>query len=308
MAHPIPDWQTDVSELEHFSRVRLIIVDLDGSFIQPATSSLFPSLRELYRSLSHYQVAVTIATGRAWHGAKAVVESLAIQKGMPLVLYNGAVVMEHETMGIIRQSSISRQIVEYVRNLCAVRAVPMYSYWFNDLLSAGFHYLPMEQVFAAGRFQPFDFNGLPVSNFLELPDSLDGCTAMLIEANGQLAAVIRQELAAVSGLTCTGSSGRYIEIRPEGVNKGVALRVVGEYLGIDVADILALGDADNDAEMLRVAGIGVSVFGASELAINSSDYICRYGAAEGAVELMRLVKHAKRYFATASRTNGGTNG
>jgi Cof subfamily protein (haloacid dehalogenase superfamily) len=299
MAHHIPDWQTDVSELEHFSHVRLIIVDLDGSFIRPATSSLFPSLRELYRSLSHYQVAVTIATGRAWNGAKAVVERLAIQKGMPLVLYNGAVVMEHETMGIIRQSSISRQSVERVRNLCAVRAVPMYSYWFNDPLSASFQDLALEQVFATGRFQPCDFNGLPVSDFRKLPNELNGCAAMLIEADGHLADEIRHELDAVSGLTCTASSGRFIEIRPEGVNKGVALRVVGEYLGIGISDILALGDADNDAEMLHVAGIGVSVFGSSELAINSSDYTCRYGAAEGAVELMRLVKHAKRYFATA---------
>jgi Cof subfamily protein (haloacid dehalogenase superfamily) len=295
----IPDWQTDVSELEHFSRVRLIIVDLDGSFIQPTTFSLFPSLRELYRSLSHYQVALTIATGRIWNGAKAIVENLEIRRGMPLVLYNGAVVMEHETMGIIRQSSISRQSVERIRTVCAANAVPMYSYWFNDPLSATFHDLPLEQVFATGGFGQCDFNGLPVSNFRELPDELDGCAAVLVEADGPLAAEIRDELTEVSGLTCTGSSSRFIEIRPEGVNKGVALRAVGEYLGVDITDILALGDADNDAEMLRVAGIGVSVFGSSELAINSSDYTCRYGAAEGAVELMRLVKHAKRYFATA---------
>src|ERR1039458_3299978 len=76
----IPDWQSDVSQLERFSRVRLIVVDLDGTFVRPSTSILFPSLRELQRSLSHpnYQVGVTVATGRAWAGAKPIIEELSI--------------------------------------------------------------------------------------------------------------------------------------------------------------------------------------------------------------------------------------
>ena len=74
----IPDWQSDVSQLERFSRVRLIVVDLDGTFVQPSTSSLFPSLRELQRSLGHpnYQVGVTVATGRAWAWARQIVAEL----------------------------------------------------------------------------------------------------------------------------------------------------------------------------------------------------------------------------------------
>jgi hypothetical protein len=50
-----------------------------------------------------------------------------------------------------------------------------------------------------------------------------------------------------------------IEGNPAGVSKGNALRRLAEHLGIPAADVLAVGDQDNDISMLAWAGVGVAM-------------------------------------------------
>jgi Cof subfamily protein (haloacid dehalogenase superfamily) len=300
MPQTVPGWQTDVSELEAFSRIRLMAVDLDGSFVRPTARSVYPSLRDLHRSFAYgkYRIAVTVATGRAWGGAKPLVEDLSISKGMPIILYNGALVLENVTLGIIARRTIPRAAVDAIAGLCNPVPVKLYAYFFNDPFTAAAHSVFVEHVFALGKDVPeLDINGLQVAPWCDLPDKLTNCTAMLVEVRkGPKFDRLRLQLESIEEISCTKSSGQYIEIRPRGVNKGEALRDVARHLNISLDRTLTLGDNDNDAEMLALAGIGVSVMGASRIALESSRYVCRHGAAEGAVEIMRLLKHAKRFF------------
>lgn len=50
-------------------------------------------------------------------------------------------------------------------------------------------------------------------------------------------------------------SGFAIHIRAPQINKGNALRKVADLLGISIAEIAAIGDAPNDIELLKVAGL-----------------------------------------------------
>jgi Cof subfamily protein (haloacid dehalogenase superfamily) len=50
-----------------------------------------------------------------------------------------------------------------------------------------------------------------------------------------------------------------IEILPAGINKGAALKFAAEKLGIAMKNVMALGDSDNDREMLLEAGWGIAM-------------------------------------------------
>lgn len=63
------------------------------------------------------------------------------------------------------------------------------------------------------------------------------------------------------------------EILPKGIDKGVALRKLAEHLGIDIKNTVAIGDYDNDAAMLRAAGVGIAVSNASPAAKAAADVI-----------------------------------
>jgi hydroxymethylpyrimidine pyrophosphatase-like HAD family hydrolase len=51
----------------------------------------------------------------------------------------------------------------------------------------------------------------------------------------------------------------YLEILPVGNNKGRALPVLAEAVGVPVNETVAVGDAHNDLAMIQAAGLGVAV-------------------------------------------------
>jgi hydroxymethylpyrimidine pyrophosphatase-like HAD family hydrolase len=51
----------------------------------------------------------------------------------------------------------------------------------------------------------------------------------------------------------------WLDIAPEGVSKAYGLQLVASRLGVDAADVLAVGDGRNDLEMFRWAGRAVAM-------------------------------------------------
>ena len=65
----------------------------------------------------------------------------------------------------------------------------------------------------------------------------------------------------------------YVEIMPKGVSKGAGLLWLLERLEIEPAAVLAMGDGENDIEMLQLAGIGVTMSNARPPVQAAADYI-----------------------------------
>lgn len=83
-----------------------------------------------------------------------------------------------------------------------------------------------------------------------------------------------------------------IHIKDTSVNKGEALKEVAEMMGIDVSEIAAIGDSENDREMLEVAGYSISV--SEEGLADVSDYVTKTSFGEGCVEAVEhLIKEKK---------------
>ena len=57
----------------------------------------------------------------------------------------------------------------------------------------------------------------------------------------------------------TKSEPEYIEIMAAGVDKGSAFPMIADHYGIQADEIMAVGDAENDAGMLQAAGFGVAL-------------------------------------------------
>lgn len=78
---------------------------------------------------------------------------------------------------------------------------------------------------------------------------------------GEMDEVMRRMAERLDGLTLdlVGSAGVYIDVLPEGVNKGTTLRRVIEWLGRDHADVVVAGDSLNDLALLEAGFPGVVV-------------------------------------------------
>ena len=82
----------------------------------------------------------------------------------------------------------------------------------------------------------------------------------------------------------TFSSERYLECNAIGINKGVGLKWLADYLNIDINDTIAIGDNYNDVSMIKEAGLGACVSCAHDDIKEISDYVCEKNFDEGAVK------------------------
>ena len=78
-----------------------------------------------------------------------------------------------------------------------------------------------------------------------------------------LRAALRSELESWGGLQCSASMGSNLEVNAAAATKGEAVRALGRALGISREEIMAIGDSDNDIDMLRAAGCPVAMGNAS---------------------------------------------
>lgn len=91
------------------------------------------------------------------------------------------------------------------------------------------------------------------------------------------------ELRAVDlgGYAVTHSGAPFLEVLAEGVSKAWGLAKLCETLGIAQREVLAFGDAPNDAEMLAWARRGVAMANAEPEALAAADEVTLSNAEDG---------------------------
>ena len=97
-----------------------------------------------------------------------------------------------------------------------------------------------------------------------------------------------EEIAARHGQRVVDTGFAYHVVSPD-VNKGIGLETVAERLELDVTEFVAIGDSENDAPMLDIAGMGIAVAHAHETAIGSADRVTDAAYAEGFLEAVEWV-------------------
>ena len=75
-----------------------------------------------------------------------------------------------------------------------------------------------------------------------------------------------------------------IEMNERSANKAAALGELARLLQVDLKEVLAVGDDDNDIEMFQAAGISAAVGNVSDNARPYADYVCRGRQFEGVKE------------------------
>jgi phosphoglycolate phosphatase (TIGR01487 family) len=79
-------------------------------------------------------------------------------------------------------------------------------------------------------------------------------------------------------------TGYAIHLQAPGINKGTALVKLAQEIGLVPADFLAIGDSLNDIQMLKTAGIGVTVANAHPDTKAVAQYIAKKEYGDGFVE------------------------
>lgn len=93
----------------------------------------------------------------------------------------------------------------------------------------------------------------------------------------------------LGGFAVTHSGAPFLEVLAEGVSKAWGLERLCARLGVAREEVLAFGDAPNDAEMLAWAGRGVAMGNAEPEALAAADEVTATNAQDGVAAVIERV-------------------
>lgn len=273
-----------------------MVVDLDGTLLFDAADTPSPSewtrRSGLVARLKHKGVKLTVATGRTYAGARAAIDLVCTNAKTPVVLCNGSVVMD--CMGnLLAFESIPRPAIDHVARLLNQQGGQAFVYFVSP--SKGFTQA-QESVYYVGSATAPDreFNGMVVSPGLPDADSLAAVAMLIVAPKDRDPNALFASLSAVPEISLTRSGAAYIEVRPADSTKAKGLARALPALGLSRDRVMAIGDNDNDVEMLELCGLAVSVANASPKAKAASNYVTTLNSAHGVVEVLDLLRRVKR--------------
>ena len=91
-----------------------------------------------------------------------------------------------------------------------------------------------------------------------------------------------QELSALEGVFLTTSSSHDFELVAAGADKGRALALIAAQYGVSLEECAAVGDSENDLEVLRAVGLPIAMDNAPRNVKDAAARVAPSNAEEGA--------------------------
>lgn len=278
------------------SEVRIVVADLDGTLLH-SKLPVREQIATLVRGLWAKQVRFSIATGRALKGVSNILPTLRLPKTTPIALYNGSYCCDAQCSRIIHCAAFGTDTINTLVQAAAVAGCDILFYPMPIIgegvdASAPFGIAATDLIPQIVEPNGYQVNWITQHEIAMIPE----CVASLVMLGNAVKMDTDLRNTFVTDQTsATTSGGPYIEIRPKGSNKGVAVAAICKEFGIDLKSALAIGDNDNDVELLMSVGHGVAVGNASERLRAVAGRQTKLSSARGCMEIMRAVIAAKRY-------------
>ena len=234
--------------------IRIVASDVDGTLLDHH-GRLPEGRSEAIRRLTAAGIPLVLATGKLWTSVRTLVDGLGLTG--PHVACNGSVVFDGAGHVLERTLLADGPADEVVMALRARRIV--HALYLEDGT------VVTDRVDPAHDVLPLLGEPLPVVGAPEGRGIIKVLAILAEDAEGDLRTLARD----AARVQRTGP--RFLEWNAPGADKATGLATVIRHLGIAMEDVLAVGDAENDVPMLRAAGVGVAVAGASRTAAEAAD-------------------------------------
>lgn len=254
-----------------------VALDIDGTLVRH-DGALSPAVRSAVREVAEAGAQIVLSTGRSVNGLLTVLADLGLVDGW-VVASNGAVCARTDP-----RLPDGHEITDVVMfdPEPALRLL-------RGFLPGGLFAVERagEGLLVSHPFPPGELPGpVTVVDFETL------CESPASRVTVRELALERDELRQIvdrSGLTdvtyAVGWTG-WLDLTPPGVTKASGLEVLRERLEVPAGATLAVGDGENDIEMLRWARVGVAMGGAREAVVAAADAVTDSVEEDGLVPVL----------------------
>ena len=270
-------------------QIKMVFCDVDETLV--AKNSVPECNREAISNLrkNNPNVKFVLATGRPFSLAEKIIKEIDLydKENEYTICGSGSVIYENKNEKVLYAKQLQKDFFQKLFDFG--KKFDIYIFFVG---LEYFHYYKITPAEIEKRkFENAKYKILP--DDFNLDDLLNGEDKILRMVYGKENAFdylmsIQNELKKVpefnENLDIFISSGKYLEINPKGVNKGVAVKWLCDYLKVEKNQTMGIGDSDNDIDMIKNVGFGCAVKGSKESLKKIVDYICEKDYDEGAVK------------------------
>ena len=260
---------------------RLLVCDLDGTLLGDSPDLDLELVDGLTGAMER-GLAFSIATGRMPQGVDRYRDELGVTA--PMIFYNGGLVRDHEGGRDLLALTLPRGILWQAHEIFAHAPVDPLFYRDDQLYC-------LAESFQVRRYAETQRVPLEV---IEAPEDflrLGGFAKTLFIGHPACLPIVRADLFGIvgEGARLVATRRDYLEIVPAGATKGAALRVLAEHMGIPLEETIAVGDQENDLEMIEAAGLGIAMPQAPERVRKAARLVAPSDAEGGLLALFREI-------------------
>lgn len=251
----------------------MIASDMDGTLLS-SHLSISEKNKEAVLEAQSQGIEFLVATGRAYAEAKPPLEDAGIRCGM--ITGNGAQGFDADG-NVIFTISINKEIVKRITSilrennlyfeLMTTKGVysesqPQRLENFATLLAENIPHITFKMAIAMAATH---VNMLPINyieNYDELIDNKEVDILKIItfsDGGQEVLQPIAEVIEKMGDVHVTSSFPNNIEVNHKEAQKGVAVAKMAEAKGIDLNDVMTIGDNFNDVSMLEVAGVSFAM-------------------------------------------------
>ena len=262
---------------------RLIVCDLDGT-LRAFGGPVRAAVRDTMQAVVDAGAWITIGTGRGLQTLKPHLGTVVVNA--PLICCNGGLILDPSTHEVLYVRPTPLALAHEVIQLVLKR------HWGTMIYLDDLETLLVQSSSEPGFELRRDGATVrrvadPVAELLRPPHKVYVYTQSP-QNTPEAAELLKEHFGERARIVAAGSRG--MEVILPGVSKARALAWLAQRLCVPREETIAIGDADNDIEMLEWAGLGIAMGNAMPAARAAADWIAPTVDEDGvAVALRRFV-------------------
>ncbi len=250
-------------------KYKILVLDIDGTLLnseRQVTKRTVAALRKVQQA----GVQIVLASGRPFHGILPIARQLDMPShGGYIIPCNGSQIINATDGKAIFEKNLPPDLLPYI-----TRKAEQYGF---DTMTYG-----ADAVFASNpqnehAAEEACINGMQLKRAAELPGEFAEILPKMVligdepEAIDELEQRWQKKLSGIADVL--RSEDFYLEVVPPGVNKANTLGVLLDMLGIQTAEVVAIGDGVSDVGMIQQAAIGIAMGNARDSVKRCADRV-----------------------------------
>lgn len=258
---------------------KLVLCDVDGTLFD-RKDTMQPGHEELQKMITEAEIPFTLASGRCLDNMKHLIDYLNIK--IPVIVNNGTAILQNGEVLWEKQLCTAdlREAVELADRMGMLvsfyGAVEERVYRHNNYVQSYIERFGKSYTYILGENEQADdkhWSKIKVQKILVIDPDKKGRIDEIIE-----------KIKNIENKSIVKYDERSIDIMPRSCTKERGARILSQIMGISIEDVMAIGDNENDVEMIREVGIGVAVANGTDRLKTVADYVTAKSGVDGVAE------------------------